>query len=68
MKLIVQIPGTFSLGQRLQAERDLNDSAGLIAVMIVILLVGVLVDEVLFGTVERKIRRRYGLVEAGAAG
>jgi NitT/TauT family transport system permease protein len=66
-ELIVQIPGTFSLGQRLQAERDLNDSAGLIAVMIVILVIGVLVDEVLFGTAERKIRRRYGLVEAGAA-
>jgi sulfonate transport system permease protein len=66
-ELIVQIPGTFSLGQRLQAERDLNDSAGLIAVMIVILVIGVLVDEVLFGTVERKIRRRYGLVEAGGS-
>jgi len=67
-ELIVQIPGAFSLGQRLQAERDLNDSAGLIAVMIVILVIGIIVDEVVFGTAERTIRRRYGLVDTGAAG
>ena len=55
------------LGQQLDANRQLNDSAGVIAVMIVILIIGILVDALLFGTAERKIRRRYGLVDAAAA-
>jgi NitT/TauT family transport system permease protein len=62
-ELIVLIPGQFSLGQQLDANRQLNDSAGVIAVMIVILIIGILVDALLFGTVERRIRRRYGLVD-----
>ena len=63
-ELIVLIPGQFSLGQQLDANRQLNDSAGVIAVMIVILVIGILVDALLFGTAERAIRRRYGLVDA----
>jgi NitT/TauT family transport system permease protein len=66
-ELIVLIPGQFSLGQQLDANRQLGDSAGVIAVMIVILVIGILVDALLFGTAERKIRRRYGLVDAAAA-
>jgi NitT/TauT family transport system permease protein len=66
-ELIVLIPGQFSLGQQLDANRQLNDSAGVIAVMIVILVIGILVDALLFGTAERKIRRRYGLVDTAAA-
>jgi NitT/TauT family transport system permease protein len=62
-ELLVQIPGTFSLGQRLENARQLSDAPTLIAVMIVILVIGVLVDELLFGTAERAIRRRYGLVD-----
>jgi NitT/TauT family transport system permease protein len=62
-ELLVQIPGTFSLGQRLQLERELQNSAGLIAVMLVILVIGILIDSLFFGTVERRIRRRYGLVD-----
>jgi NitT/TauT family transport system permease protein len=65
-ELLVQIPGTFSLGQRLQFEREFADSAGLIAVMIVILVIGILIDALLFGTAERRIRRRYGLVDTGS--
>jgi NitT/TauT family transport system permease protein len=66
-ELIVLIPGQFSLGQQLDANRQLGDSAGVIAVMIVILVIGILVDALLFGTAERKIRRRYGLVDTAAA-
>jgi NitT/TauT family transport system permease protein len=66
-ELIVLIPGQFSLGQQLDANRQLGDSAGVISVMIVILIIGILVDALLFGTAERKIRRRYGLVDAAAA-
>ena len=60
-------PGQFSLGQQLDANRQLSDSAGVIAVMIVILIIGILVDALLFGTAERRIRRRYGLVDRAAA-
>jgi NitT/TauT family transport system permease protein len=66
-ELIVLIPGQFSLGQQLDANRQLADSAGVISVMIVILIIGILVDAFLFGTAERKIRRRYGLVDTAAA-
>jgi NitT/TauT family transport system permease protein len=66
-ELIVTIPGTFSLGQRLQNERQLADADGLIAVMIVILVIGIVVDALVFGAAERKIRRRYGLVDASQA-
>ena len=60
-ELIVIIPGQASLGALLQTNRDLNDMTGLMAIMIVILLVGIVVDALLFGTAERVIRRRYGL-------
>jgi hypothetical protein len=35
--------------------------------MIVILVIGILVDAFLFGTAERTIRRRYGLLDTAAA-
>jgi len=66
-ELIVLIPGQFSLGQQLDANRQLADSAGVIAVMIVILIIGILVDALVFGTADRAIRRRYGLVDTAAA-
>jgi NitT/TauT family transport system permease protein len=66
-ELIVLIGGKFSLGQQLDANRQLADSPGVIAVMIVILIIGILVDALLFGTAERWIRRRYGLVDVAAA-
>jgi NitT/TauT family transport system permease protein len=66
-ELLVQIPGTFSLGQRLENYRQFSDAEGVIAVMIVILVIGVLVDELLFGTAERAIRRRYGLIDDATA-
>ena len=65
-ELIVLIPGQFSLGQQLDANRQLSDSPGVIAVMIVILIIGILVDALLFGTADRAIRRRYGLMDTAA--
>ncbi len=65
-ELLVQIPGNTSLGERLEFARQFSDAPSLIAVMIVILVIGILVDELLFGTAERAIRRRYGLVDAAA--
>jgi NitT/TauT family transport system permease protein len=62
-ELLVIIRGQASLGYLLTVNRDLNDSAGLLAVMIAILIIGILVDTVFFGTLDRVIRRRWGLIE-----
>ncbi len=55
--------GVFSVGFLLQQYRTINDTAGLIAMMIVILTIGILVDALVFGTMDRWVRRRYGLVD-----
>jgi NitT/TauT family transport system permease protein len=65
-ELLVLIPGKTSLGEQLDNARQTFQPPLLIAVMIVILVIGVLVDELLFGTVERAIRRRYGLIDEAA--
>jgi NitT/TauT family transport system permease protein len=66
-ELIVLIPGKFSLGQQLDTARQFADAPGLYGMMIVIFVIGVLVDTFVFGFAERKIRKRYGLVDAAAA-
>ncbi|MCU0494967.1 MAG: ABC transporter permease [Chloroflexaceae bacterium] len=53
---------TLSLGNLLQTGRDLNDAAQVMAVMLVIILVGVTVDQVIFAPLERRVRERWGLV------
>jgi NitT/TauT family transport system permease protein len=63
-ELLVLIPGTFSLGQRLQFSAEFNDAEGVLAAMIVIFIVGVIVDALFFAQAERWVRRRYGLVDA----
>ncbi len=50
------------LGQLLHVGRELLDVSQVIAVMAAIVLVGVLVDRLLFQTVELRIRRRWGLL------
>ena len=65
-ELIAAVPGSPSVGFLLNLNRQLADSGALIAVMIVILLIGVLVDSVVFGTLDRAIRRRWGLAEGTA--
>ena len=52
-----------SVGFLLQQYRNLADAAGLIAMMIVILIIGIVVDAVLFGSLDRAVRRRHGLIE-----
>jgi len=63
-ELLVQIAQRPSLGQFLSSSRELGDTSYMIALMIVILVVGIAVDAV-FGTVERGIRRRRGVVVNG---
>ncbi len=65
-ELLVIVPHFFSIGARLQNARDLNDVPGLQSTMIVILIIGILVDSLVFGTAERFVRRRWGLVDPAA--
>ena len=65
-ELLVIIIGKQSIGYQLQVARDLNDAEGLIATMIVILVIGIIVDAVLFGSAERAIRRRWGLIDTAS--
>jgi NitT/TauT family transport system permease protein len=59
-ELLVVIVGKPSIGFLLQENRQFLDAEGLLAVMIVILALGILVDSLLFGRAERTIRRRWG--------
>jgi NitT/TauT family transport system permease protein len=52
------------LGQLLTTGRELLDVAQVMAVMLAIVLIGVVVDRLLFQTVEARVRRRWGLVAA----
>jgi len=63
-ELLVIIAQQPALGVQLQLQRDIVDAEGLLGTMIVVLTIGILVDQLLFGTVERSIRARRGLVEA----
>jgi NitT/TauT family transport system permease protein len=62
-ELIVIIAKRPSLGQQLEFTRGNQDYPGLVATMLVILVIGIVIDSVFFGRIERTIRRRWGLVE-----
>jgi NitT/TauT family transport system permease protein len=64
-ELIVTVQGRHSLGSSLDHARQLNQSAALLAWMIVILAIGVVVDSLFFGTLERSLLRRRGLSQPG---
>ena len=52
-ELIVIIANKPSLGQSWQFARELSDAEGLMAIMLVILIIGIVVDSLVFGTLER---------------
>ncbi|MGH2707968.1 MAG: ABC transporter permease, partial [Actinomycetota bacterium] len=62
-ELLVILPGRPSLGADLTFARELSDAEGLLAAMVVILIIGIGVDALAFGKLERIIRRRRGLVD-----
>jgi NitT/TauT family transport system permease protein len=64
-ELLVLLAGQFSLGQLLSVNQDQQDTAGAISIMIVILTIGILVD-VAFNQVNSQIRKRWGMLDAGA--
>jgi NitT/TauT family transport system permease protein len=54
-----------SLGQQIQVARDFADADQLLALILVILVIGIAIDS-LFGSLDRVIRRRWGLLGAEA--
>jgi NitT/TauT family transport system permease protein len=66
-ELIGGINGRLGIGQLLNGKQVQADYVGVFEVMIVILIIGIVVDSLLFGTMDRAIRRRYGLVDAAAS-
>ena len=61
-ELVVMVAGTASIGVLLQNAQNMSDMPLAIAVMIVVLVIGVMVDSV-FGLADRQIRRYWGLVD-----
>jgi NitT/TauT family transport system permease protein len=64
-EIIVLVAGEPTIGGQLQIERGLSHADGVMAMMLVILAVGIIVDALVFATLERRVARRWGLVEAG---
>ena len=62
-ELLVIIANRPSIGVRLQFAREFSDAEGLLASMLVVLAIGIAVDALVFGRLERVIRERRGLVD-----
>jgi NitT/TauT family transport system permease protein len=55
---------SLGLGQLLMLGRDLNDMSQVIAVMMLIIAIGYIVDGLVFKTIERRLQRKWGLAPA----
>ncbi len=55
------IKGTAGIGFLLHMGRELNDMSQVVGIMIITIMMGLLLDRFLFGTIERRIRQRWGL-------
>ncbi|MBC7945795.1 MAG: ABC transporter permease [Burkholderiales bacterium] len=55
------IKSSVGLGYLLYMGRELNDASQVIGVMVLTILFGFLLDRFLFGVIEKRIRRRWGL-------
>lgn len=55
------LSATTGLGQILMMGRDLTDISQLMAIMLVIIALGLIVEKMIFGKVERMIRNRWGI-------
>ncbi len=60
-ELLVILGNRPSIGSQLQNARDLSDYPWMMATMLLILIVGIAVDGLIFGTLERSVLRRRGL-------
>jgi len=66
-ELITTLPGHIGLAQQLSAAAANADYVAVYEAMLVIFMIGVVVDALIFGTAERRIRRRHGLIDAASA-
>jgi NitT/TauT family transport system permease protein len=57
-ELLYALPG---LGHLLTMGRELNDMSQVLAVIVVIIALGLATDRLVFGTMERRLRERWGL-------
>lgn len=64
-ELLVIIASRPSIGVQLQVARGLANARSLLASMVVILVIGIVVDALLFGSIGRGLRRRRGLLAPG---
>jgi NitT/TauT family transport system permease protein len=62
-ELVVLVSNTASIGVLLENAQNLSDMSSAIAIMIVILLIGIVVDAA-FSAADWQIRRRWGLLDA----
>jgi len=58
-ELLYALPG---LGNLLLMGRELNDMGQVVAVMLLIIALGLLTDQMVFGMLERRVRERWGLL------
>jgi sulfonate transport system permease protein len=65
-ELLVIILGQPSIGALLSTDQDQSDMAAAIAVMVVILILGIVVDAI-FSSADGAIRKRWGVAEPNAA-
>jgi NitT/TauT family transport system permease protein len=61
-ELLVIIAGKRSVGRMLSEYRDLSKYTEMTVMMLVIFAIGLIVDAVFFGTLDRAVRRRWGLL------
>jgi len=66
-ELIGGLTGKLGIGQLLNGAGTQADYVGVFEEMIVILIIGIVIYALVFGTLDRAIRRRYGLIDAAAA-
>jgi NitT/TauT family transport system permease protein len=52
---------SLGLGQLLMMGRELNDMSQVVAVMLVIIAIGLVVDRLIFAVLESRVRARWGL-------
>jgi NitT/TauT family transport system permease protein len=62
-ELLVIVPGTVSIGVRIQNAQDLFDSTLVLSYIIVVLVLGILID-VLFSWADTALRKRWGLISS----
>jgi NitT/TauT family transport system permease protein len=55
------IKSSIGLGYLLYMGRELNDAAQVLGIMVLTILFGLALDRFLFGVLERRVRRRWGL-------